>query len=271
VAQALADLLAPIRILIVHRKVIGTFVRRDLRGRYVNSVLGLAWAVIQPLSLLVLYTFVFSVVLGIRLGRDTSTAGFAFYLFCGMLPWLAFAEGLSRSASVVIDHAHLIKKVVFPSEILPAYVVASALVSELIGLAVFVLAVSVFYEPPGWTLLALPLVMAGQVLLTLGLGWLLASLNVFLRDVGQGLGLGLTLWMLLTPIFYPADMVPARLRWALRWNPLYYVVEGYRDVLLDHRLPAPGHLVALGTIAVAAFVGGSWFFRRSKNAFIDVI
>ena len=270
-AHLVAAVLAPFRTLIVHRKVIGTFVRRDIRGRYVNSVLGLAWAVIQPLSLLVLYTFVFSVVLGIRLGRDTSTTGFAFYLFCGMLPWLAFAEGLTRSTSAIVDHAHLIKKVVFPSEILPAYVVASALVTELIALGIFVVVASVFYQPPGWTLLGLPVVIAFQVMLTLGLGWFLASLNVFLRDIGQGLGLALTLWMLLTPIFYPPDMVPPRFRWVLGWNPLHYLVQAYRDVLLDHRLPALSHLVALGTIAVAAFLAGSWFFRRSKNAFIDVI
>jgi lipopolysaccharide transport system permease protein len=149
--------------------------------------------------------------------------------------------------------------------------VASALVTEFIGLAVFVVAASLVYQPPGWSLLLLPVVIAFQVMLTLGLGWFLASLNVFLRDVGQFLGLGLTLWMLLTPIFYPPDMVPPRFRWVMAWNPFHYVVQGYRDVLLDHRLPQPAHLVALGTIAAAAFLGGSWFFRRSKNAFIDVI
>jgi ABC-type polysaccharide/polyol phosphate export permease len=264
-------LVTPFRTLVQHRKVIGTFVRRDIRARYVNSVLGLSWAVIQPLALLTLYTFVFSVVLGIRLGRDTSTTGFALYLFCGMLPWLAFAEGVTRSASAIVDHAHLIKKVVFPSEILPAYVVASALVTELVGLAVFVVAAGIVYRLPGWPVLLLPVVIALQVMLTLGLGWFLASLNVFLRDVGQVLGLGLTLWMLLTPIFYPPDMVPARFRWVLAWNPLHYLVQGYRDVLLDHTLPAPAHLAALGTLAVGAFLAGSWFFRRSKTAFIDVL
>lgn len=270
-ANRLAHALAPFRVLVAHRKVIQSFVRRDLQGRYVNSVMGLSWAIIQPVSLLVLYTFVFSVVLGVRLGTNGSTTSFAFYLFCGMLPWLAFAEGVTRSASVILDHGHLLKKVVFPSEILPAYVVASALVTEFIGLGIFLVASAAFFRAPGWTVLLLPVVIAFQVMFTLGLGWFLASLNVFLRDVGQFLGLGLTLWMLVTPIFYAPEMMPARFRFLLAWNPLHYLVQGYRDVLLDHRVPDLSHLGTLGVIAVAAFVAGNWFFRRSKNAFVDVI
>lgn len=267
----LARAVLPFRTLLVHRKLIASFVRRDLRGRYMNSVLGLSWAVIQPLSLLLLYTFVFAVVLRVRLGATGTTTSFALYLFCGMLPWLAFAEGVTRSASVVLEHAHLIKKMVFPSEVLPAYAVASALVIELIGLGVFLLAVAALFRMPGWTLVLLPLVMACQVMFTLGLGWFLASLNVFLRDVGQVLGLGLTLWMLVTPIFYPPEMIPARFHALLAWNPLHHVVQGYRDVVLEHRVPDLFQLALLGGVALATFLAGHWFFRRSQRAFVDVL
>jgi lipopolysaccharide transport system permease protein len=234
-------------------------------------VLGLSWAVIQPLALLVLYTFVFSYVLRLRLGGADSTATFALYLFCGMLPWLAFSEGLTRSATVILEQAHLIKKVVFPSEILPPYVVTSALVIELFGLAVLLVAVAVFYRGPSWSMLLLPPILLLQFLLTVGVGWLLASVNVFLRDVGQVLGLGLTLWLFVTPIFYPAELVPARFRWVLDLNPMYYLVQAYRDVLLEQRAPLLSHGIALAAMALAVFVVGHWFFRRSRPAFVDVL
>jgi ABC-type polysaccharide/polyol phosphate export permease len=271
-ASTPADLfIHPFRLLIAHRATIEAFVRRDIRGRYVTSVMGLSWAIIQPLALLLLYTFVFSYLLRLRFGASGSTGDFAMYLFCGMLPWLAFAEGVTRSTHVVLEHAHLIKKVVFPSEILPAYVVVSALVMEAVGLAVFLLVRLVATRELGWTLLLLPIVVLLQFLLTVGLGWLLACLNVFLRDVGQLLGLGMTLWMFLTPIFYPPEMIPDRVRWLLAANPMYHLVQAYRDLLIEQRLPHPGGIGMLTLAALAAFVIGHWAFRRSKPAFVDVL
>lgn len=264
-------LLSPFRLLVAHRYTIEAFVRRDIQGRYVTSMMGLSWAIIQPLTLLLLYTFVFAYVLKIRLGGSGTPASFALYLFCGMLPWLAFVEGVTRSASVILDQAHLIKKVVFPSEILPAYVVLSALVMEFVGLALLVAGVGVFQRNLGWPMVFLPVIILLQFLFTMGLGWFFASINVFLRDVGQLLGLGMTLWMFLTPIFYPAEMVPERFRWVLDLNPMYYLVQAYRDVVLDQRFPALPHVVALAAIAMATFILGHWFFRRSKHAFVDVL
>ncbi len=264
-------LLSPFRLLAVHRRTIYAFVRRDIHGRYVTSVLGLSWAIIQPLTLLMLYTFVFSYVLKIRLGDTSSTKSFALYLFCGMLPWIAFSEGVMRSSNVILEHAHLIKKVVFPSEILPAFAVLSALVMESVGLAVLLITVQLFYGGLSVTLLALPVVVVLQVMLTMGFGWFVASLNVFLRDVGQVLGLAMTLWMFLTPIFYPPEAIPARVQWMLTVNPLYHAVESYRSLILERRMPAVDHFVILGFVAVTAFLVGHWFFRRSKSAFVEVL
>jgi lipopolysaccharide transport system permease protein len=261
----------PLVTIIRHRRIIAQLIRRDLQGRYATSVMGVSWAFIQPLALLGLYTFVFSLVLGVRFGDSTHAFNAPFYLFCGMLPWLAFAEGLGRSTTVILEHVPLIKKVVFPSDILPTFVVGSALVAEAIGLALFLLAATLLRDPPGWTALALPLVLVPQILLTLGLGWLLASLNVFLRDVGQLVGLGLTLWMFVTPIFYPASLVPPRYEMILTLNPMRYVVEGYRALLLDGRWPSAPHLLILGAAAMATFLVGHWFFRRSQRAFVDVL
>ncbi len=265
------DLITPFRVLVTHRSTIEAFVRRDIRGRYVTSALGLSWALIQPLVLLLLYTFVFAYVLKIRFGANGTTGSFALYLFCGMLPWLAFAEGITRSASVIIEQTPLIKKVVFPSEILPAYVVISALVTELAGLAILLGGVGLFYRGLGWSVILLPVLLALQFLFTMGVGWVLASLNVFLRDVGQVLGMALTLWMFLTPIFYPAQLMPARYVWVLYLNPMYYVVQAYRDVILEGRSPRGPQMLVLGAVATGCFVLGYWFFRRSKHAFVDVL
>jgi len=234
-------------------------------------MMGMSWAIIQPLVLLALYTLVFSVILRVRLGGDGGIASFALYLFCGMLPWIAFSDAISRSAHVVLEHVTLIKRVVFPSEILPVYVVGATFIMELVALGVFLLVVQFFHAPLGWTLFALPLIFAFQLMLTLGLAWMLASLNVFLRDIGQVLGLALTLVMFLTPIFYTPEMLPARLRPLLVLNPMATVVHAYRKILLDGSWPAPWSLAGLGGIAVAVFLVGHWVFVRSKRAFVDVL
>src|SRR6185503_21325855 len=139
-SAAASMLPAPVRVLIVHWSTIKAFVRREIPGRYVTSVMGLSWAIIQPLTLLLLYTFLFSYILKVRFGAAGSTKSFTVYLFCGMLPWIAFSEGLVRASGVILEQGHLIKKVVFPSDILPAYVVLSALTIEMMGLNVLLVA-----------------------------------------------------------------------------------------------------------------------------------
>lgn len=264
-------IVAPFRSLVTHRQAIQIFVGRDIRARYVSSALGLWWAVIHPLALLILYTFVFSIVMQQRLSASDGTGEFALYLFCGLLPWLAFADAMNRSASVIVDQTPLVKKVVFPTEILPVHLVLSALVVEAVGLAVLLAAITVWGRPPGWTLVALPGVIVLQALFTTGLAWLLAAVAVFIRDVRQLVGLGLTMWMFLTPIVYPASLVPERYQWVLAANPMSFVVEAYRAVVLDHRLPAGAPTLVFALIAVAVFIAGYWSFSRSKRAFADLL
>ena len=263
--------LAPFRALISHRQAIQIFVNRDIRGRYINSALGLWWAVIQPLALLALYTFVFSRIMSIRFSESASTGDFALYVFCGLLPWLAVSDALTRSSSVLLEQTPLIKKVVFPSEILPVHLVLSALVVELVGLAVFLGIVIVGGRLPGWSLLALPVVVALQFVFMTGLAWLLATFAVYLRDVRQVVGLVLTLWMFLTPIVYPASLVPARYQWVLDVNPMTTIVDAYRAALLDDRMPALVPLALFAGVAFTVFVSGHWVFMRSKRTFADLL
>jgi ABC-type polysaccharide/polyol phosphate export permease len=264
-------MLAPFRVLISHWQAIQIFVNRDIRGRYINSALGLWWAVIQPLALLALYTFVFSGIMSVRLNGSSSTGEFALYAFCGLLPWLAVADALTRSASVLFDQQPLIKKVVFPSEILPVHLVLSALVVEIVGLVVFLAVVIIGGRLPGWSLLLLPIVMALQFLFMTGIAWLLSTVAVYLRDVRQVVGLLLTLWMFLTPIVYPASLVPARFKWLLDINPMTAIVDAYRAALLDDRLPSPVPMVIFAAVALTVFVSGHWVFTRAKPTFADLL
>lgn len=260
---------SPFRVLHGRREAIGFFVVRDIRARYVNSVLGVWWAVIQPLALLLVYTFVFSIIMPARFGANAE-GSYPLYLFCGLLPWLAFSDALVRSTMVLTDQAPLVKKIAFPAEILPVYVVLSGLVVEFVGLAVLMGAVLVWGAPPGWALLALPLIVALQFLLTVGVAWLLATVTVFIPDVRPAMHLLLTLWMFLTPIIYDPSMVPDRYRWVLRLNPMAYVVDAYRGAILEHRWPELS-LGVFAAIALVAFLAGHAVFSRHKPTFADLL
>lgn len=246
-------------------------VKRDLAQRYRGTAIGVVWSVIQPLFMMALYTFVFAVILKVKFGANGSTTSFALYLVCGLLPWLAFSEGLTRCASVVIDNANLVRKVVFPLEILPINVVAAALVSQIIGTAILLGACLAMGIGASWTWLAIPVMLIPQILWTLGLGWLLASIGVYVRDVGQIIGMGLTTWVFLTPIYYPATAIPARFRFLLDANPMATIVEGYRSLILDGTLPP---LAMLGATSLAGLLvcilGHAWFFK-TKRGFADVL
>lgn len=263
--------LSPFQVLVAQRSTIDLFVRREIRSRYVNSILGVSWAVVQPLALLALYTFVFSYVMRVRFTADGSAISFPLYLFCGMLPWLAFADGVNRASSVLVEQMPLVKKVRFPTEILPVYVVLSAIIMEFAGLGVLLVGVVVYGGGLGWSLLLLPVVAALQFLFTTGVGWVLACAGAAIRDVRQVLGLILTLWMFMTPVVYPAEMVPTRFRWVLVLNPLYYVVQAYRDIVLDQRLPQLSHMAVFAGIALVAFVAGHAVFRYFKYVVADLL
>jgi ABC-type polysaccharide/polyol phosphate export permease len=260
-----------VRMLVAHRLLLARLVARDLASRYRGSAVGLLWAVLHPLAFLLLYTFVFSWVLEVRLGPDVGTPHFPLFLLAGLLPWQAIQEALGRATGVILGQPSLVKRTPFPTEILPATVVLSALAAQLVGTALLVVLLAGFGQPPRPALLLFPVLLGLQVVLTLGLGWALASLNVYLRDVGHLLGIGLTLWMFLTPVFYPPTLFPRPARFLLVINPLAVLVESYRAILLRGVWPAPAPLLALGLLAAGLFAGGFWLFRRLQPGFADAI
>ena len=247
-------------------------VKRDFQGRYAGSLLSFLWSFVQPLWLLGLFTFVFSVVLRLKIEEyGVGTARFGVFLFCGLLPWTAVHEALSRSTTAITDNSELVKKLRFPAEILVLSMVLGALLHQAIAAGVFVVVLAVLGELSvtslPWLLAALPL----QVALTLGLGLLLASSHVFFRDTVQVLGMVLTGWFYLTPIVYPLAMVPPRLAPWIEANPLTALVELYRAAFLGTGYrPGPS---AAGLVLAAAglLAAGLWLFRRLKPAFVDEI
>lgn len=246
------------------------FVSNEIRGRFAGSVGGFVWSLLTPLANMLIYIFVFSVVLKIRLKpMETGTDNFAVFLLAGMLPWAAFSEALSSATDIFLGRANLITKVAFPLEVLPLTGIVVPFFLHGLGFGMF-LGYLIFegYFHLGW--LWLPIVVAVHMVFTLGAVILISSLSVFLRDVKQFIGTALSLWFFLTPIIYPLSMVPEKVRWLFKLNPLYPFIELYHQVLLLNNLSWV--LLAYASGVAALFLGGGIiFFERSKSAFADVL
>lgn len=246
-------------------------VKRDFQGRYAGSLLGFVWSFIQPLFLLALYYVVFGTVLQVRM-TEYGTDNFAFALFAGLLPWMAFHEGVLRGATAVTDNAVLVKKLTFPSEILVLAVALGGLLHEAIAGLVFAVLVALSGQLAVGALPLLLIAVPLQVALTLGLGLMLASVNVFFRDTSQLLGLVFNAWFFLTPIVYPLSAVPEGwLRRAIELNPMTILVDLYRRAFFGGGAVPWTQTAWLAPLAVVVLLAGSALFRRLKPTFVDEI
>jgi len=256
-----------------NRQLIAQMTRREVLGRYKGSVLGLAWSFFNPVLMLAVYTFVFSVVFQMRwgLGEEESKTQFAVVLFVGMIVHGLLAEVLNRAPGLILGNVNYVKKVVFPLEILPVVSMGAALFHSLVSFGVLLLAFALFNGFLHWTAVLAPLVVLPLVILTLGLAWMLASLGVFLRDVGQTIGVVTTIMMFLAPVFYPITAVPEELRPLMMANPLTFIIEQAREVLIWGRLP---NWIGLGIYTLiattVAWAGYAWF-QKTRKGFADVI
>lgn len=247
--------------------------RREVIGRYRGSMFGLAWSFFNPILMLVVYTFFFAVVFKSRWGGSAtdSKTDFAVILFVGMIVHGLFSEILNRSPRLILDNANYVKKVVFPIEVLPAIGVGVALFHAVISLAVLLGAFLIFNGFIYWTALLLPVVVLPIVVLSLGAAWFLASLGVYLRDVAQTIGLFTTVLMFLSPVFYPATSLPEAVRPWLMLNPLTFIIEQAREVMIWGRLP---DFLGLGIYSLCAvtiaWLGYAWF-QKTRKGFADVL
>ncbi len=255
-----------------NRELIMQLTRREVLSRYRGSILGLAWSFFNPLVMLVLYTFVFSVVFKARWGPgDESKADFAIVLFAGLIIHGLFAECVNRAPSLILANANYVKKVVFPLEILPWVAAGSALFHSAVSTAVLLAAQLAFQHALAWTVVFLPIVLVPLLLATMGLAWFLSSIGVYVRDIGQTIGIFTTVLLFLSPVFYPVDALPENYRILLLLNPLTPVIGDARRVLIWGEAPdwAGSMLYSAASFAVAWL--GFWWFQRTRRGFADVV
>lgn len=246
---------------------------RDVMGRYKGSWLGLAWSVINPAILLLVYTFFFTVVFRARWGEaeSTSKAEFAILVFVGLIMHGLFAECANRAPHLIQNHSNYVKKIVFPLETLVVVAHGSALFHLCMNVVVLLIATFLMTGGIPWTVLYLPFILLPLVLTSLGFGWALSSLGVFVRDVGQVTNFMMTVLLFMSPVFYPVSAMPQPFRTWLMLNPLTFIIEQARLVLVAGKSPDfIGVIVATSLGAIIAWIGFAWF-QRTRGAFADVI
>jgi lipopolysaccharide transport system permease protein len=293
-----------------NRRLLKDFIVRDLKARYVGSSMGFFWSVIFPIVNLFVFMFVFRFLLKARWG-EVSEKETALIMLCGILVWSAFSETVTRATNCLVENTNLIQKVVFPAEILPVYLATSSIVNMLIGMPVVVIGCWLFGEGgPGASSALIPLILLLQILFTVGLGYMLTTLNLFLRDTSHLVGVGVQVWMFATPIFYPAQMVADAkimlpnwlsalcnmrgvlpivketntpralleseggyfsLQWMLDINPMHWLIDAWRDVIIFSRWPDPMNLVRFGVVSILLFAIGALFFRSQQRKFPDLL
>lgn len=260
-----------LREIVTHRNLLWNLVKRDLRGRYIGSIIGIFWSVINPLLLMLMYIVIFSVILKVKFAGAGGVANYGLYLFCGMLPWMAFSDALQRSTMVILDNSNLIKKVVFPRSVLPCYLLLVSFINELIAAALFIGILFIMGQPPGVYILGFLVIFPIQLIFTFGLSLLVSSLNVFFRDMAPLVACLLILWFFATPIVYPLPMVPGRLARLININPMTALVTSYRAILLENKMPNLNGLLFFLGVSILVFLVGYTVFNKTKQEFADVI
>ncbi len=256
-----------------NRGVIWKMTHREVHGRYKGAAMGLAWSFITPIFMLAVYTFVFAVIFKSRWGAsaDESRTEFAVVLFVGMIVHALFAEVVNRAPNLVVANTNFVKRVVFPIEILPMVAMGSALFHAMVSTLVLLAAFLLFNGYLHWTVVLFPVVVAPLLVLTIGFAWVFASLGVFVRDIGQVTVILTTVMMFLAPVFYPINAIPEQFRQAIMINPLTFIIDQARDVLVFGRLPDwQGLSLYMAISLLGAWLGYAWF-QKTRKGFADVL
>lgn len=255
-----------------NRYLIKKSVQREVVGRYRGSFLGIFWSFFHPVFLLMVYTFVFSVVFKARwqTGSDSKTE-FALILFAGLILFNLFAECINRAPGLILAQVNYVKKVVYPLEILPLVSLGSALFHFVISFSVWLLAYLVFFGMPHLTIIAFPVVLLPLLFFTAGLSWWLASLGVYLRDVSQFINLVTTALLFLSPIFYSSASIPEKFQVLMHLNPLTPIIEQSRNILFWNKLPEPASLLVCYLVSIGVACLGFAWFQKTRKGFADVL
>lgn len=257
------------------RWLIAYFSQRQLTRSYRGSFLGFVWVFLSPLLMIFLYTLVFSEIIGLRFREveGDSSLNFGLYLYCGLLPFLAYSEALNQCVNSIRGSSGLVQKVVFPLEVLPMSTVLSSFADKFFGLGALVVVVALVAGRLEWTLLLLPVLMVPQLLFNLGLGYLFAVVGTYLPDVRETLRAIVRASFFITPIIWPVDRIDedSALRLVVDLNPLAFLVTSYRDLVLEGQVPDLTALMWFSLFAGALCVAGFWLFTRLKKNFADLV
>ncbi len=249
------------------------FAQRELSRSHRSSYLGFLWALLSPLLQIVLLTLVFSEIIGIRFRELTgdSSLNYGLFLYCGLVPYLAFSDTLTKSMNSIRSNTGLVQKVVFPLEILPLTRAVTVLVDALFGLVMLILVVAVLAQRLEWTILLLPALIAVQLVFTLGLSYLSAVIGTYVPDIRNSLRVFVRALFFVTPIVWPAEMVPERLRFLVDYNPLAFLVTAYRNLILEGTVPDLSAVLWFSVFAGALCIVGFVVFVRVKQNFADLL
>jgi lipopolysaccharide transport system permease protein len=263
----MSEMLANIRTLSNYRGLLRIWTLRDIRIRYKQSLLGAAWAILQPLVLMIVFTFVFSIITRV----DTGEIPYPIFSYTALLPWTFFATSINFGTMSLLTNMNLVTKVYFPREILPIAAVAASFIDFLIASLVY-FGLIVFYGLPLQpTLLVIPIILSIQIVLTVGVVLFASAINVFYRDIRFVVPLLVQVWMFATPIIYPITLVPERLRPFYALNPMAGLIEAYRAVALHGTWPDWYDLGMAGLVSIGVFLLGYTYFKRVEWQFADII
>lgn len=256
-----------------NRKLAIQMCKREVLGRYRGSIFGLTWSFFTPLLMLGVYTFFFTVVFKARWGvvQDAGKSEFAVVLFVGLIVHGLFSECLSRAPGLIQSNSTYVKKVVFPLEILPWIAMGAALFHAAISVLVLLVAQFVLSGSISWTAILFPFVLLPLIVLTMGLVWFLSATGVYVRDIGQTIGLLISVLLFVSPVFYPISSLPGKIQLVVMLNPLTLIIEESRKVLLYGQLPNWGGLIFYMAIAISVAWAGFWWFQKSRKGFADVL
>jgi len=256
-----------------HRRLIFDLTKREVLGRYTGSIIGVAWSFINPLLMLAVYTFFFSVVFRAKWGVSTSEnqAEYAIILFVGLIVHGLFAECINRAPLLIVSNVNYVKKIIFPLEILPCVAMGVALFHAVASLFMLVIIQLVMSGGLSWTFVFFPLIALPLILTTLGISWILASLGVYLRDISQITVFLTAILLFVSPVFYPLSMVPPKLQTVILLNPLTLIIEQSRKVLLFGEMPDWTGLLLYTIFSILVAWVGFWGFQKTRRGFADVL
>lgn len=244
-------------------------VKREFKSKYLNSALGICWVVLQPLSMILVYTLIFSNVMQARLPGIDNTFAYSIYLCAGVLTWGLFTEITGRSVNIFLENANLLKKISFPKLCLPVIAISSALVNFTIIFGLFCIFLAVTGNFPGWVMLWILPLLGIQIMFSIGLGIVLGVANVFFRDVGQAFNVILQFWFWLTPIVYPASILNDTLKALLQFNPMAGLISSYQNLLLLGQPPEWQPLLPITLLGALLCTWGLFSFKRHGGELVD--